>query len=417
MKKILFIITILTLSTTSINAQHRAKIDSLLQILPSVKETEDSAQVNVLNGLAQEYLMFNVEEKTKQAEGYVNRSLELSRKLSYSIGLAAGLKNVGIIQMRRKEYRAALRNLFQALALVEDSNSDIELASCFLLIGECYERKENIKTAIDNYIKAFEFYEKHDVKKKVVTVLNNLADLYLKVEQPDQALGYALLSLERAQEGKLRKDRKNTYGILARVYKTSKEFSLAYEYQERYSSLKDSIAKEESLAEIAKLELNHKTQQEALIAKKKQEQRNNLQYLGISAFFVLLFGGLFFVGDVAIPPHTMRRIIFIALFLIFQFLLLLLNPILQEYAGGVALVRLLMNGFFALSFVFLIRYLETRINMRLEKRIRRRIKKRVQKKLDNEETAKAKMEGKAKKKAKKKTKLSNKTIQGKMATS
>ncbi|HAS46550.1 MAG TPA: hypothetical protein DCS93_39070 [Microscillaceae bacterium] len=383
MKKILFVLTIFTLTINATKGQNTAKIDSLLKTLPKVS---DSAKVDVLNGLASEYLLFQVTEQTKQAEDYTNQALELSRSLSYSKGLATGLKVLGIILMRQKNYQVALRNLYQALALVEELNSDIELAICFQLIGDCYKGKKDIKTAINHYIRAFEVYEKHDDHKKVVTVLNDLARLFIEVEQSQSALDYALLSLDRAEMANLRKDRRDTYGILARIYKIRQEYSDAFNYQEKYTSLKDSISKEESLANIAKLEKNYRTEEQARRAKERQEQRNNLQYLGISAFFILLFGGLFFVGDVAIPPHVMRRMIFIALFLTFQFLLLLLNPILQEYAGGVALLRLLMNGFFALGFVFLIRYLEKRINMRLEKRIRRRIKKRVQKKIKNVDT-------------------------------
>ena len=400
MKKVLFIITIFTLTINATIGQNTAKIDSLLQTLPNVN---DSAKVDVLNGLASEYLLFNVKEKTNQADEYVNEALKLSRSLSYAPGLASGLKSSGIILLRKKDYRGALRNLFQALALVEDIHSEVEIADCFRLIGDCYKQKNDIKAAIDNYIKAFQNYEKHDEKKKVVAVLNDLAGLYLEVDQSQFALEYALLSLSRAEEANLKKDKRNTYHILARVYKTRKQYNQAFSYQEKYTNLKDSIARKESLEAIAKLEANHKAEEQARVAKKRQEQRNNLQYLGISAFFILLFGGLFFVGDVAIPPHMMRRMIFIALFLTFQFLLLLLNPILQEYAGGVAVLRLLINGFFALGFVFLIRYLENRINMRLEKRIRRRIKKRVQKKMKN-------VDVKDNKKAKKDTKSTNKGI-------
>ena len=407
MKKILFVLTIFTLTINATKGQNTAKIDSLLKTLPKVS---DSAKVDVLNGLASEYFLFNVTEQTKQAEDYVNQALELSRSLSYSKGLATGLRGAGIVLMRKKNYRAALRNLFQALALSEDLNSDIELAICFQLIGDCYRGKKDITTAIDNYIKAFQNYEKHDDKKKVVAVLNDLARLFLEVEQSQSALNYALLSLDRAEAANLRKDKRDIYEILAKVYKIRQEYSEAFSYQEKYTSLKDSIAKEETLASIAKLEENYKTEEQARRAKEKQEQRNNLQYLGISAFFILLFGGLFFVGDVAIPPHMMRRMIFIALFLTFQFLLLLLNPILQEYAGGVALLRLLMNGFFALGFVFLIKYLEKRINMRLEKRIRRRIKKRVQKKIKNVDTPESKT-------SKDNTKSTNKGMQSEVAAS
>ncbi|OJJ22052.1 hypothetical protein BKI52_08415 [marine bacterium AO1-C] len=407
MKKILFVLTIFTLTYNTTKGQNTAKIDSLLKTLPKVS---DSAKVDVLNGLASEYLLFDVDEKTKQAEDYVNKALELSRSLSYSKGLANGLKSSGIVLMRKKDYRVALRNLFQALALVEDLNSDVELAICFQLIGDCYRGKKDITKAIDYYAKAFQNYEKHDETKKVVAVLNDLARLYVKVKQSQPALDYAIISLQRAEAANLRKDRRDTYEILAKVYKIREEYSEAFSYQEKYAALKDSIAKEESLESIAKLEENHRAEEQARIAKERQEQRNNLQYLGISAFFILLFGGLFFVGDVAIPPHVMRRMIFIALFLTFQFLLLLLNPILQEYAGGVALLRLLMNGFFALGFVFLIRYLEKRINMRLEKRIRRRIKKRVQKKIKN-------VDPKDDKNAKSDTKSTNKGMQSEVAAS
>ncbi|EAY26135.1 tetratricopeptide repeat protein [Microscilla marina] len=408
MKKIIFILTIITLSIAQLSAQDKAKIDSLLQKLPTVK---DSTEVDVLNGLAHEYLLFKDKEKDKQAEDYITRLLSISRKLSYAEGLAVGLRNLSVINMRHGEYRKALRDLFQALAMVEDTGKEVDQAVCFRLIGDCYEQKENFGQAIDYYIKSYQLYAKLDMERKTIDLVNDLASLYQKENQNEQAITFANHGLMLAQKYNQKEDVKESYHILAKVHKTTKEFDLAYEYQEKYANIKDSIAKEQSLAELAKLEANHKAQEQQRVAKKKQEQRNNLQYLGISAFFILLFGGLFFVGDVAIPPHMMRKMIFIALFLTFQFLLLLLNPILQEYAGGVALFRLLINGCFALGFVFLIRYLETRINMRLEKRIRRRIKKRVQKKLSKQEIDAAKKEKSEMKKS------SKKGMQSNMATS
>lgn len=415
MKKIIFILTIFTLSIANVSAQDKAKIDSLLQKLPTVV---DSGRVDVLNGLAHQYLLFKDKEKDKQAEAYVTQLLNISRKLSYAKGLAAGLRNLSVINMRHGEYRNALRDLFQALAMVEDTGNEADQAVCFRLIGDCYEQKEDFGQAIDYYIKSYQLYAKLDLERKTIDLVNDLASLYQKENQNEQAITFASHGLMLAQKYKQKEDIKESYKILAKVHKATKEFDLAYEYQEKYANIKDSIAKEQSLIELAKLEANHKAQEQARIAKKKQEQRNNLQYLGISAFFILLFGGLFFVGDVAIPPHVMRKMIFIALFLTFQFLLLLLNPLLQDYAGGVALFRLLINGCFALGFVFLIRYLEKRINMRLEKRIRRRIQKRVQKKINKQETKavkKEKMKIKAEKKEMKKS--ANKGLKSNMATS
>lgn len=406
MKKIIFILTILTLNIANTKAQNRAKIDSLLQTLT---DATDSMRVNALNGLAEEYLLFNVKEKTRQAQEYVDSSLTIARELSYTKGLAAGLRNQGTIHLQHSEIKDAKLQLFQSLALEEDLNNELNRALCLKLIGSCYELEQNYKTAINYYKKAYDAYRELRQDKKTASILIDLAELHQQEKENEFAEIYASHGLETAQKFKLKEDTKNAYQILAKIYKATRQFDQAYEYQEKYSLFKDSIAKEERLAEITKLEANHKAQQEELLTKKRQEQRNNLQYLGISAFFILLFGGLFFVGDVAIPPHMMRRMIFIALFLTFQFLLLLLNPILQEYAGGVALFRLLINGCFALGFVFLIKYLEKRINMRLEKRIRRRIKKRVQKKMKTVEVDETDISTNSK--------SSNKGMQSKMATS
>ena len=151
-----------------------------------------------------------------------------------------------------------------------------------------------------------------------------------------------------------------------------------------YTSLKDSTFNEEKSKDLGKLEARHEMQKaEAERKRLKIEQsglesaridrRNLLQYSGILIFIVAFFITLLFSGRLNIPVRLAEGGIFFTFLLVFEFLLVLTDPYLEQYTGGEPAYKLIINAGLAGLIFPLHSIAETRLKRRLFKNKRRKV--------------------------------------------
>ncbi|WP_035727301.1 tetratricopeptide repeat protein [Eisenibacter elegans] len=349
-------------------AQQQIRIDSLM------RELEDAAngkQAQLYNALAAEYQ----EVQPAKAKQYALEAFKLAKKRQDRRALSDACRLIGVSALNTQNYLDALKYTYMALGLEEELRRDDNRAALLLTIAKAYKGREIYGQAIDYYIRAVELYEKLGHKKGTVEVLNDLADTYLLVARYNNAIYYAYKSLEIATLQEYPEEVKKASLTLSKIYAKVGAYQQAYDYHQLYTELKDSLLKQERLQELTLLEQNISHTQEkqrALQTEKERKIRNsNLQYLLIFIVFTALFGLLFFAGNFGIPANVIRTLLFLALFLSAQFILLLIRPSIEQYTGGLPLFMLGVNGFFALLFLYFNRSIETRLKKRVLERAAR----------------------------------------------
>jgi len=272
-----------------------------------------------------------------KAKEYYQQSLKMQEQLADKDGIAYGCYNFGNLLLEEGNFEEALPYLKRSLALSIEMNykemiinSNYGLASYYYKHHQfnlsCNHIREGLRLSLE------------------INALDQIQIGYKKIYHADSALG---------------------------------DYKSAFEHHKLFKQYSDSLHNEDKAKEFGRVESKYQFEKEAEEAKRKQaeaqrkeqletERRNNLQYLSIFAGLMVLFGGLAFVGKLKIPPRVLDITLFAALLILFEFLLILFDPLLDQYTGGIPIQKLVFNSLIALGFAPLHGFLEKKLKKRFD---------------------------------------------------
>jgi hypothetical protein len=111
-------------------------------------------------------------------------------------------------------------------------------------------------------------------------------------------------------------------------------------------TIKDSLDKQQKANDLLTVEIdieNKRAEREKTAKEEKVRTRNNLQYMGISAFIFALFIALAAMGKFKVKPWFIRTLGFISFILLFEFIILLIDHQLHALTHGEPLPILLVK--------------------------------------------------------------------------
>jgi len=120
-------------------------------------------------------------------------------------------------------------------------------------------------------------------------------------------------------------------------------------------------------------EEKRQAEEQAKIELEKKTRRSNLQYSGIFIFIIALFAMVFVLGRFTIPIQLAEALIFIPFLIIFEFLLVFLDPYIEVFTGGEPTYKLAINAGLAFVIFPLHQYFEGNLKFRAIKVKRRKI--------------------------------------------
>jgi two-component system NarL family sensor kinase len=239
------------------------KADSLLNLLPSVTDTQ---RVKVLNELCMEYVYTDPEK----ARAYVTEAYQLGSSLNYHLGTAKALNrlgivndvsgkydsaitcyqyagvyymkannlkgkastinNIGMLYAATGRYKRALANYYTALEIFEQLNDNNDIANCMNNIGIVYSDMRAFRTGLTFFKKAEQLYLLTGNTKSLASTYTNEGLCYSEISMADSAIHYYSLALQ------LEKQHSNNYGLgilyndIGLVYQNRKEYGKALPY-------------------------------------------------------------------------------------------------------------------------------------------------------------------------------------------
>jgi hypothetical protein len=176
-------------------AQTRLNVDSLRHLFKSAKE--DTAKVTLLHTL----MVYYIRSDKDSALSYLQQQLILSRKLNYAKGIAESYEGFGYWYYQQSNYTKALEYSYKTLQIAEKEKDPYLLASSYNLLGQ-------VQTGQKNYVQALAFYQKSygylstGADNHKALVLTNIANSFLKSNQPDSAIRYAEYSYQLFKKAK-----------------------------------------------------------------------------------------------------------------------------------------------------------------------------------------------------------------------
>ncbi|MBL4658690.1 MAG: hypothetical protein JKX73_11860 [Flavobacteriales bacterium] len=99
--------------------------------------------------------------------------------------------------------------------------------------------------------------------------------------------------------------------------------------------------------EKAQIIKEQKQKEQTRIQEEELSRRDNLQYSVILIVILLVFGGVLGLGFVKVSPSVAEGLIFFAFLILFEFLLVLSDPYVDNITGGAPAYKLLTNAVLA----------------------------------------------------------------------
>ncbi|MBL4656046.1 MAG: tetratricopeptide repeat protein, partial [Bacteroidia bacterium] len=313
---------------------------------------------------------------TKALQHYLEY-LEIARELGIKQYQAIALGNIGILYMEQGDFVKTLQHYFEALEISKELGNKNHIAAWLGNIGIVYMkqaeavgqspdsavyREQLYSKALQHYFKALAIAKELEQKRRIATWLGDIGILYTKQKKHDEAEEFLLQAIALCESIGALNDKIQFEKIISDdLYTQTHNYPLALYHYKEYSATKDSIFNEEKAKDIGRLEQTHEFELAEIQRKKQEEEqarilaeqtqrRNQLQYSGIVLVLVGLFIGIFLFARrfrkikeyKTFRQYTkiVEAALFISFLIFFEFILVILDPYIEQITGNEPLWKL-----------------------------------------------------------------------------
>jgi tetratricopeptide (TPR) repeat protein len=296
------------------------------------------------------------------AIAYMNIGIIHTEQLEYRIALEYYLKSDSIIKLKKIEdikYNSYLNlgDLFDRLNMIDSAslyysnsltlaqklNDPYYLGASHIGLGNCFVKQQNTQKGFENYYKALSYLKKANEEDLYCETLNDMANLFFHENKKDSALKYGIEMLWLAKKNSLQARLYDANSFLVKFYKKYRNADSLVVYLENRNLIKDSIMSREKIKEFQEKTFNEQIRQNELQeARIKQEHERNaqLQFLLIGIFIPLLFLTTIYLSRKKIHIKVIQLLGIGSLLLLFEYLTLLLHPVVVEFTNHVPVLEL-----------------------------------------------------------------------------
>lgn len=189
--------------------------------------------------------------KMDEALFHFHKSIDISEKAHFDVGLCESYNNIGGIYYSQKDFETALFYFNKSIALNDKSISQISHAKALSNIGTIYANLEELDSAEFYFNKCLRIYTYENDKSGIASCYYKIAGLQSKYGNFELADSFLLQSIRINQE--IKDDRMiiNAYQLLGKMHFEQNNLSLAKTYAQRSFKLANDIGYPEGLKEAA----------------------------------------------------------------------------------------------------------------------------------------------------------------------
>ena len=222
-----------------------AKIDSLTVRLAYQEQDSNKIETSLL--LINELY---IAEDYKKALLFIVQTTELSKTLNYDKGLAQSSYIKGLIYKERDDYLNALNNFETSKTFFTKIKDTLGIARVNNSLGIIEIKRGNFKKGLENSLSAISIFEDNNLDKELGNAYSNLADAYFGSDELQKALEYYKKTLIIQERLKDNNGIKYTLKNTASIYTLLQEHRLAIEYYERTLRILDNTTDKDLRGEI-----------------------------------------------------------------------------------------------------------------------------------------------------------------------
>jgi tetratricopeptide (TPR) repeat protein len=348
-----------------------------------------SKKLNYRVGISESYLAlgswYYLQSNNQRALEYYYKALKLAEEIKDSLLIGSCYSGIGLILDAQKNYEEALTN-FRKIFIYWSNPSKEYKAVLFANLAATFLKQNQLDSALHYAEESYQLFRTADDKTAMTSSLRTLTEVYFKlgnkilgeayfkvgVENAMQtnnrrnlaalfrvaaaqflndgnkasALFYCKKALSIYQKLNIKSRMTEIYAFLTDIFKSRLQFDSAFFYQSKMVALKDSIVKENNLADIQNLNFEERVREQEKIAeeqKTKEERARNIQY-SLIALGLISFLALFFLlsHSIIVNQKFIRFLGVVALLIVFEFINLYIHPYLSHITKDSPLLMLLV---------------------------------------------------------------------------
>ena len=313
---------------------YTASLNNYMQKL-KIEEKRNSIR-NYASALNNIGLMYILLADYKAALNYLSRADSIVNavggvaKKDLQIGI---LINLGETYYRMKRQDSAEYFFAESLNIATLQNNIFSQGVAFLGLANVYAGERSDSIALVNYRKALGILNDGTNNDMLCETALGFANVFQNNAQPDSAFHYAMLAYNVANRDGFLSRELDAANFLSSFYKRQKQFDSAFVYMEHAVMLQDSLKGQAKTREAMIISSNEQTRQAEIAAQNqldKQNRRQQLQILAICLFIPTFFIITVAVSRIRIHRNIVRFMGVVSLLLIFEFIILLLHPLIEQ---------------------------------------------------------------------------------------
>lgn len=351
-----------------------------LSLAQKIKYTEGESRATGVIGST----FIKIGNYPKALEYYLQK-LRIEEQRTNPHNLAITLINIGTVYFYQEEYRKGLPYYFKADSLIDaeklddlkyytslnlgdiyyrlnviDSSflfnnralrvaimmndSDL-IASSQVNLGNCYAKEGDDSTALSYYKIALPpLYAAND-DDMICEATLGMAKIFKRHGLNDSASYYATQSFKIARNDGFLLRELEAATFLASHFRETKYADSAFVYNDQVQLLKDSISSKDKIRQSQIISSNEQLRQlqiEEAAAVAKEERRQQLQLLFIGIFIPAVFLITLILSRVKIHHKVIKPMGILSLLILFEYLTLLLHPVVAEFTHHTPILELLI---------------------------------------------------------------------------
>ncbi|MFL5809566.1 MAG: tetratricopeptide repeat protein, partial [Flavisolibacter sp.] len=217
-------------------------------------------------------------------------------------------------------------------------------------MGNIYFKGNQFEKSVSSFRASIPYIQSMQDYNTLAECELGLARSFDKLDMPDSALEYARRSFMLASENGFLKHAVPASAFLSQLYKRNQHVDSAFAYQAKFINLKDSLANTEKIKQLQSLTISEQLRQQEIAQQKirdKKDRRLKLELLLVGIFIPVFF----LVSAVLSRKKVHRKIIefsgILSLLLLFEYIVLLVNPLVANAADHSPVLEILMFVGFA----------------------------------------------------------------------
>lgn len=239
------------------------------------------------------------------ARYYFNKSVEIATAMNDKDLIGSSIVGLGHISLRQKDYANASHYYTRAISYLQTANDDDLICEASL----------------------------------------GMAKLYKEISRNDSAAYFASISFDLAKKDGFQSRQLDAALFLTQHFKETGNIVNAFQYLETVQALKDSIASQDKVRALQIISTNEQLRQNEIAENKRraeEERHEQLQMLFIGIFIPLLFLLTVLLSRIKIHLRIIKFLGVISLLMLFEYLLLLLHPLVVDLANSTPVYEILM---------------------------------------------------------------------------